>query len=102
MAIRHENFIWLLIQEGHQKEAEILIIITLPTLWFLKGGWGGRGGGGGGIMIGRNSIAKIFSELNEKISPENLLYHYRESLKNEMISLSYDVNDHVFSKSNSV
>jgi len=45
-------------------------------------------------VIGLNFIlknAKFFSERNAKISPE--------ILKNEMISLSYDVNIHVYSKS---
>jgi len=51
-------------------------------------------------MNGRNSIAKYakkFSERSSKKSPEN--DRYRETVKTEMISLSYDVNDHVYYKS---
>jgi len=54
-------------------------------------------------MIGRKFIiknAEIFSEQNAKISPENVLPLPINRKKNELISLSYDVNnDVVYSKS---
>jgi len=46
------------------------------------------------------SSKKIF-EQKAKISPENFLLLTRNRQKTEMISLTYDVNDHVYSKSNS-
>jgi len=48
---------------------------------------------------GRNSIVKssqFISEHNAKISPKNFIPLPRNSKKR--ISLSYDVNDHVYSK----
>jgi len=56
-------------------------------------------------MIGRNSnlkIRKIFLNSIRKISPENSLLLPRNRQKTEMISLSYNVNGHVCSKSKSV
>jgi len=43
--------------------------------------------------------AKIFflNRMQKKFRLK-ILYRYREILKNELISLSYDVNDHVYSK----
>jgi len=55
-------------------------------------------------MNGRNSIvknAKKFSERNAKISPVNSL-PYRGIVKTEKISLSYNVNDYVYSKWKSI
>jgi len=39
-----------------------------------------------------------FSKNNAKKSSEKIPFHYREIEKNENISLSYDVNDHVYSQ----
>jgi len=38
----------------------------------------------------------------QKVSPENSLPLPRNRQKTEMISISYDVNDHVYSKSKSI
>jgi len=56
-------------------------------------------------MIVRNSIVKIwkhFSGRNAKISVENSLAIPRNRQKNVNILLSYDVNNHIYSKSKSV
>jgi len=42
-----------------------------------------------------------FSEY-KNISPENFLLLYRKIVKNKNISLTLDVNNHIFSKSKSV
>jgi len=55
-------------------------------------------------MIGRNSFAKNakkFSKQNSKFRLK-IPYRYREILKKEINSLNYDVNAHVYFKSNSV
>jgi len=56
-------------------------------------------------MFGRNSVVKVQKDyLNtmQNISPENSLPLPKNPTNNKMISLIYDVNDHVYSKSNSV
>jgi len=50
---------------------------------------------------GLKKIQKIFLNAMQKNSLENS-FRYRKILKNENISLSYDVNDHDHSKSKSV
>jgi len=45
--------------------------------------------------------AKKFLNPIQKISPKNSLSLPRNRLITEMVSLSYDVNDHVYSKSKS-
>jgi len=52
------------------------------------------------IMFGRN-FGKIFLNAMQKSRP-NIPYRQREIVKNENISLSYDVNGYVYSKSKSV
>jgi len=55
-------------------------------------------------MIGRNSVEKIQKILNamQKTLPENSLTLPRNRQNTEMISFSYDVNDHVYAKSKTI
>jgi len=56
-------------------------------------------------MIGSNFIiknAKVFLNTMRKVSPENFLPLPRHRKKRKWISLDYDVNDHVYSKSKSI
>jgi len=56
------------------------------------------------ISIGRNSFNKLKIAMNtmQKISPEYSSPLPRNRQKNEMISLGYYVNDHVYSKTKSI
>jgi len=56
-------------------------------------------------MIARNYIVKISEKLpepNAKNSSENSISWPRYRKRTENISLSYDVNDHVYSKPKSI